>query len=124
MKLKKINQLKNCLMTFREVEVFKFYMGNGEYSSVLALPERDYDPFDRISLVLSELSLMGRDLTSCSVEYSPVLGKRLFKIGTRATKDNTSNIDADLVQFFLDELKFRHDRAIKEQEMNKDIPEE
>ena len=122
MKLYNINQLKNCIRTYHEVDVFRFYIGNGDYKSVWASPDKEYNPHDRISKILFDLSLSGRVLSSCSVEKSMTLGRRVFVIGSRASLKYETNIDADLVQFFNDEIDKRRERKLAEEELYSDIP--
>ena len=122
MRLKHINQLMKCVRTFQNVEVFKFYMGNGEYSSVWCIPEKDYDPVDRISQILFDISIKGRSLTTCSIQNSMTLGKKVFVIGSSVTKDYSTNIDADLVDFFIYQVKDRQRRDRIQHELLNDIP--
>ena len=116
--------MKKCVRTYRNVEVFKFHMGDWNYSSVWSNPDVNYDPFDRISEILFDLSLKGRNLTSCSIQDSAMLGLKVFAIGSRATPDHTTNIDADLIAFFIDEIRQRQELKKREDELKADIPEE
>ena len=123
MRLKHINQLKKCVRTYQNVNVFKFHMGDGDYSSVWSMPEKDYDPVDRISQILFGLSIKGRTLTTCSIQDNMLLGRKMFVIGSSRTKDYSTNIDADLVEFFINQVKERQRRETIQQEMTKDIPQ-
>lgn len=124
MRLKHINQLKKCVRTYQNVNVFKFHMGDGDYSSVWSMPERDYDPVDRISQILFDLSIKGRTLTTCSIQDNILLGKKMFVIGSSITKDYSTNIDADLVEFFVNQVKERQRRDAMQREMAKDMPQD
>lgn len=124
MRLKHINQLKKCVRTYQNVNVFKFHMGDGDYSSVWSMPERDYDPVDRISQILFDLSIKGRTLTTCSIQDNILLGKKMFVIGSSRTKDYSTNIDADLVEFFVNQVKERQRRDAMQREMAKDMPQD
>lgn len=122
MRLKHINQLKKCVRTFQNVNVFKFHMGDGDYSSVWSIPDKDYDPVDRISQILFDLSIKGRSLTTCSIQDNMMLRRRIFVIGSSRTKDYSTNIDADLVDFFINQVKERQRRDAIQNELAKDIP--
>lgn len=124
MRLKHINQLKKCVRTYQNVNVFKFHMGDGDYSSVWSMPERDYDPVDRISQILFDLSIKGRTLTTCSIQDNILLGKKMFVIGSSRTKDYSTNIDADLVEFFVNQVKERQRRDATQREMAKDMSQD
>lgn len=123
MRLKHINQLKKCVRTYQNVNVFKFHMGDGDYSSVWSIPERDYDPVDRMSQILFDLAMKGRTLTTCSIQNSMILGRKIFVIGSSVTKDYSTNIDADLVDFFISQVKGRQRRETMQHELTKDIPQ-
>lgn len=124
MRLKHINQLKKCVRTYQNVNVFKFHMGDGDYSSVWSMPERDYDPVDRISQILFDLSIKGRTLTTCSIQDNILLGRKMFVIGSSRTKDYSTNIDADLVEFFVNQVKERQRRDATQREMAKDMSQD
>lgn len=82
----------------------------------------NYDPFDRLSEIMFDLSLKGRNLTSCSIQNSDALGVKVFVIGSRQTTDHSTNIDADIIAFFIDEIRRRQELKKREDELNADIP--
>ena len=110
MKLSSLDQLKDCIRSNRDVVIFRFYTGKNDYTSIWSIGEWSDDPHDKMSELLFDLSLKGRVLSSCKVEHPFGCWRKVFRIGTRVNPRHETNIDADLVSFFNDEIDIRREQ--------------